>query len=435
MIQQRGACVMSLDRDKYEAYISILKEELVPALGCTEPIAIAYAAAKTREVLGNFPDSVKIRCSGNIIKNVKSVKIPNTGNLQGIKASALIGFVGGNASKGMQVLEDVTQEHIDKVRQLADSDLCTIEMIENDANLHIVIKAEHKEDYALVELIHTHTNISRIEKNGEILFKQICDMDNFNAPLSDRSILNVADILTFADTVELSEVKELVQRQKEYNLKIAEKGLKEKFGANIGKTILESFGNSVYVKMRAYAAAGSDARMNGCNYPVVTNSGSGNQGMTASLPVIIYAMEMNVDEEKMYRALVLSNLITIHLKTGIGRLSAYCGVVSAACGSGAALTYLKNGGLDKIEKTITNTLANVSGIICDGAKSSCAAKIASSIDAAIMAAMMAMKDVAFEPDTGIVKKTVEKTISAVGRIGRVGMKETDVEILNVMIEK
>lgn len=426
---------MALDKEKYEAYINILKEELVPALGCTEPIAIAYAAAKAREVLGNFPDKVVIRCSGNIVKNAKSVVVPNTGNLKGITASALAGIIAGDPSKEMQVLEGITQEDIIKIGELAKSDLCSIEIIENDANLHIIVELTHKEDSALVEIIHTHTNISRIEKNGTVIFEKQFNKDDFNAPLTDRSILNVKDIYEFANTVAIDDIRDLLDKQIEYNLAIAEEGLKSSYGVNIGKTLLECFGNDIFTKVRAYAAAGSDARMSGCNLPVVINSGSGNQGMTTSLPVIVYAQEKGIEKDKLYRALVLANLITIHQKTGLGRLSAYCGVVSAACGSGTGITYLAGGTLEQIEKTIVNTLANISGIVCDGAKASCAAKIASSIDAAIVAHLLAMRGASFEPDTGIVKETAENTISAVGRLGREGMKETDVEVLRIILDK
>lgn len=426
---------MTMSSEKYNTYLAILKEELLPALGCTEPIAIAYAAAKAREVLGKFPEKVVIRCSGNIIKNAKSVMVPNTGNLKGIKASVLAGIVAGNASKEMQVLEDVTQEDIEKIKELMERDLCDIQMIEKVANLHIIVEVMHQQENALVEILHTHTNITRIIKNGKVLFEKQYDKEDFNAPLSDRSLLNVEDILEFANTVKIEDVEELLNKQIEYNLRIAEEGLENKYGVNVGKMLLDCYGDNILTKIRAYAAAGSDARMSGCSLPVVTNSGSGNQGMTTSLPVIIYAQEKKIDREKMLRGLVLANLITIHQKTGIGRLSAYCGAVSAACGSGTGITYLEGGDLKKIEKTIVNTLANISGIVCDGAKASCAAKIASSMDAAMMAHFLAMRDVAFEADSGIVKETVENTISAVGRLGREGMKETDVEVLKIMLDQ
>ncbi|SNS63657.1 L-cysteine desulfidase [Anaerovirgula multivorans] len=424
-----------IDREKYNTYLAILKEELLPALGCTEPIAIAYAAAKAHEVLGKFPDKIIIKCSGNIIKNAKSVIVPNTGNLKGIRASALTGIVAGDASREMQVLESVMREDIKRVKELMKTDICEIQMIENVANLHIIVEVMYQKEKALVEIIHTHTNICKVVKDGHVLFEKKYEKEDFNSPLSDRSLLKVKDILEFATTVKMEDVEELLNKQIEYNLKIAQEGLERKYGVNIGKMLLECYGDNILTKIRAYAAAGSDARMSGCSLPVVTNSGSGNQGMTTSLPVIIYAKEKKFDKEKMYRALVLANLITIHQKTGIGRLSAYCGAVSAACGSGTGITYLEGGTLEKIEKTIINTLANVSGIVCDGAKASCAAKIASSLDAAMMAHFLAMRDSVFEVDSGIVKETVENTISAVGRLGREGMKETDIEVLKIMLDQ
>lgn len=426
---------MKLSNNIYSAYLQILKEELVPALGCTEPISIAYAAAKAREVLGSFPDKLIVKCSGNIIKNAKSVVVPNTGNLKGIKASAIMGVIAGDSSKGLEVLSKVTQADIDRTNIFLKTKLCSIEMIPDDANLHIIVIAKSKEQYALVEIIHTHTNIARIEKNHDIIFEIKFEKENYNAPLSDRSVLNVEDIYKFASIVKLEDINELLSMQIKYNLKIAEEGLSKNYGVNIGRMLLDNYGDSVLTKIRAYAAAGSDARMSGCSMPVVTNSGSGNQGIASSLPVVIYAKEKKLSEERMFRALVLSNLITIHQKTGIGRLSAYCGAVSAACGSGAGITYLQGGTLQQVEKTITNTIANISGIVCDGAKESCAAKIASSIDAAMMGHFLAMKDVSFGAQSGIVKENIEETISAVGRLARKGMKTTDVEVLKIMINE
>lgn len=426
---------VSLNIEKYQGYITILEQELVPALGCTEPIAIAYAAAKAREVLGVFPDKVIIRCSGNIIKNAKSVVVPNTGNLIGIKASVYAGIIVGDSSKEMQVLNSMTSSDIEHIKELMKTDMCEIEMIVNDANLHIIVEAKYKDEYSLIEIVHTHTNITKVEKNGQLLFEKNYDKGNFNESLSDRNILNVKDIYEFANTVKIDDIKGILDNQIKFNLAIANEGLESNYGINIGSMLMECFGDNIMTKIRAYAAAGSEARMSGCSLPVVTNSGSGNQGMTTSLPVIVYAQEKGLDSDKMYRALVLANLVTIHQKTNLGRLSAYCGAVNAACGSGAGLTYLENGSLEQIEKTITNTLANVSGIVCDGAKASCAAKIASSLDAAIMGHFLAMKGNAFEAETGIVKETVENTISAMGRLGREGMKETDVEILKIMLDQ
>jgi len=424
---------LALDKEKYQAYISILKEELVPALGCTEPIAIAYAAARAREVLGSFPDKVIVRCSGNIIKNAKSVIVPNTGNLKGIIASALAGILVGDSTKEMSLLEELTESDIAKIKELMQTDICRVEMLKSDANLHIVIQVMYADNEASVEIKHTHTNITRIEKDGKLIFQKKCKGENLNGFSTDRSTLNVRDIFDFANTVKLEDIVDLLKGQIEYNLSIAREGINGNYGCGVGKMLIECYGDNTFTKIRAYAAAGSDARMNGCNLPVVTNSGSGNQGMTTSLPVIIYAQEKKIDQEKMYRGLVLSNLITIHLRSAMGRLSAYCGAVCAACGSGAGITYLAGGTLKQIERTITNTLGNVSGIVCDGAKSSCAAKIASGLDAAIMAHFLAMRGTAFETNSGIIKETVEDTIAAVGRLGHDGMKATDVEVLKIML--
>ncbi len=419
----------------YQRYIEVLMEELVPAQGCTEPIAIAYAAAKAHEVLGRFPEEMLVKCSGNIIKNAKSVIVPNTGNLKGIQVSAIAGAVAGNAAKGVQVLSDVTAEDIGTIARLAGSGLCRVEWMESDASLHIVAGMRTGDDDVHVEIIHSHTNISRIVKNGTVLYEKIFDSTNFNAALSDRSFLTVQGIYDFAHAASIDDVRELLDRQIGYNLAIAEEGLSGAYGVNVGRLLLESYPGNVFAKARAYAAAGSDARMSGCVLPVITNSGSGNQGITASLPVIVYAREKGLGAEALYRALLLSNLITIHEKTGLGRLSAYCGAVCAACGAGAGITFLEGGTLEQIDRTITNTLANVSGIVCDGAKASCAAKIASCVEAAMLAHLLAMRNLSFEVDSGIVKETVESTIAAACRLGREGMRATDAELLKIMMEK
>lgn len=425
---------MSLDKKIYKLYLDILKEELLPATGCTEPIAIAYAGAKAKEALGCFPDKVMVKCSGNIIKNAKSVSIPNTGNLKGIKAAAIAGIVAGDAALEMRVIENIKEDEITKIKKYMETDLVTVDLIKNVPGLKIVIEMWSGDDCALVEIVHKHTSITRIEKNGINLYEQKNEASDTNISNTDRSSLNIKDIFEFANTVNIEEIKEVLDAQIEHNVRIANEGLQDNYGVNVGKMLLESYGNDIFTKMKAYASAASDARMNGCNVPVVTNSGSGNQGITVSIPVIIYGKEKKVSNEKIYRALVLSNLIAVHQKTGIGRLSAYCGAVSAACGSGAGITYMENGTLEQIEKTMVNTLANVSGIVCDGAKSSCAAKIASSLDAAFMAYFLAMKDRAFEENSGIIKDNIEGTISAVSRLAREGMKETDVELLKIMIE-
>lgn len=419
---------------KCKKYIEILKEELVPALGCTEPTAIAYAAATARDALGVFPSEIKVYCSGNIIKNVKSVIVPNTGGLKGIEASALAGVVGGNAIHKMEVLDHLEKQHAEKVAELLGTGLCQVIALDSEKSLHIIIEAKAKQDFVTVEIQDFHTNVVKIEKNGQIVYEKPVLAEGYLGVLTDRSILNVGDIFEFAETVDIREVSELVRQQVKNNMAIAEEGLKGDYGVNIGGTLLKYGPDSIFNKIKAYTASASEARMSGSELPVTTNSGSGNQGIASSVPVIIYAQEMGIGEEKLIRALVLSNLLTIHQKTLIGRLSAFCGVVSASCSSGAAITYLAGGNLDQIKMTITNTLANVSGIICDGAKPSCGIKIAASLDAAMMAHLLAMNNKAYLPGDGLVKSDIENTILAVGRLAHDGMKETDQQILKIMME-
>ncbi|MBQ9300251.1 MAG: serine dehydratase subunit alpha family protein [Clostridia bacterium] len=416
----------------YREYLAILREEIVPALGCTEPIAIAYASAKARAVLGCLPERIVVRCSGNIIKNVKAVVVPTTGDMKGIETSAVLGAVGGNPDKKLEVLTDVTEEDLALTRKLLKQGICRVELLEGVSSLQIIVEMWAGEDTSLVEIAFAHTNIVRIERNGEILFRK--GLTARFATETDRSLLNLRDIYDFANCVDVNEVRELLERQVECNLKIAEEGFSNRYGANVGATILESFGNDVKNRARAYPAAGSDARMNGCVLPVMINSGSGNQGMTVSLPVEIYARELHVSQEKKIRALVLSNLIAIYQKNELGKLSAYCGVVSASVGAGAAIAYLHNADWEVIEETIVNTLGNISGIVCDGAKASCAAKIASSVDAAVMAYHMAAVNRGFRSGEGLVKQDAEKTLRSYGRMGREGMKATDIEILKIMLE-
>ena len=424
---------MAISENHIINYTNILKEELIPALGCTEPTSIAYVSAKAREVLDEFPRKVTVKSSGNIIKNVKGAVVPNSGNLRGIKAAAIIGIIGGNPEKELEVLTDVTKEDIRRSKELIDTDYCKVELLKSKANLHIIVKAESEQNSALVEIIHTHTNIVRIEKNNKIILEKLYNSNDINGSLIDRSCLNVRDIKEFADTVELTELRDIIRLQIKYNGNISEEGLNHYYGANVGSNILRHCSHDIKTIAKAATAAGSDARMSGCILPVIINSGSGNQGITVSLPVIKYARYLKLDEEQLIRALIFSNLIAIHQKTKIGRLSAYCGVVSAACGSGAGITYLYNGTYEQICSTITNTLANVSGMICDGAKPSCAAKIASAVDAAIMAHELAMDNSVFQPGEGIVKDDIEDTIKSVGQIGGNGMRETDQEILKVML--
>lgn len=423
---------MEKTNEKYAAYIQILKEELVPAMGCTEPIALAYAAAKAREVLGELPDKVVIEASGSIIKNVKSVIVPNTNHLKGIPAAATAGIIAGKPEKELEVIAKVSEEEIAQMKKfLADTPM-EVEHIDNGVTFDIVVTLYAGDSYAKVRIANYHTNIVLVEKNGEIL-QEVPVADESEEGLTDRSLLNMQDIWDFINTVDVEDIKELLGRQIEYNMAIAEEGMRGDYGANIGKVLVDTYGDDVRTRAKAMAAAGSDARMNGCELPVVINSGSGNQGITASVPVVVYAKHLESGDEKMYRALALSNLVAIHQKTGIGRLSAYCGAVCAGAAAGAGIAYLCGGGYAEVCHTVVNALAVVSGMICDGAKASCAAKIASSVDAAILGYNMYKRGQQFYGGDGIVEKGVENTISNVGRLGKEGMRETNEEIIKIMV--
>ncbi|HWR10487.1 MAG TPA: L-serine ammonia-lyase, iron-sulfur-dependent, subunit alpha, partial [Rectinemataceae bacterium] len=423
-----------MDSQLSATFIAILREELFPALGCTEPISIALAAAKAREVLGVEPVSIVVRCSGNLIKNAKSVFVPNTGGLKGIAASAIAGMIAGDSSRGMQVLAALTDADRARIALLLGKNICSTKILEGEDGLHIILTMRAQNgDSSLVEIIHTHTNISRVERNGETLFFRDFAGTDYKAALTDRSGLSIERIFDFARAADMEPLNDLIAMQIECNKAIAAEGLRNTYGLNIGNAVLEVYGDSVWARIRANAAAGSDARMNGCGMPVVINSGSGNQGMTASLPLILYAESMGSGKDTLYRALVLSNLVTIRIKAEIGRMSAYCGAISASAGAAAGITYLAGGTLAQIEAAIVNTLSDVSGIVCDGAKASCAAKIATGIDAAILAHHLAMRGKVYESGAGLVKDSVEKTIDAIGRLGHVGMKETDAEILRIML--
>ena len=418
----------------YDSYVQSLKEELVPAMGCTEPISIALAAAKAREALGVMPERCRVEVSGNIIKNVKAVTVPNTGGLKGIEASAAAGIIAGRAELELEVLSQVTQEEISAIRAFLDSAEIQVRPMLGDRVFFINVIVMAGDHSACCEIVDAHTNIVRIQRDEEILFKADADSAVTGPEKTDRSILSVEEIVRFADCLDLQDVAELLDRQIRYNTAIAEEGLKGGWGAEIGKTLMGVYGEDVATRAKAAAAAGSDARMSGCDLPVVIVSGSGNQGLTASLPVIEYARDMNASEEELYRALTVANLITIHQKTSIGRLSAFCGAVSAGCGAAAGIAYLLGGRFDVIAHTIANALAICSGMICDGAKPSCAAKIASAVDAGLMGYHMYLHGGhQFVGGEGIVKKGVEKTIDSVGRLARQGMRQTDEEILDIMV--
>lgn len=423
---------MERTNEKYGAYIQILNEELVPAMGCTEPIALAYAAAKAREVLGELPDSVEIGASGSIIKNVKSVIVPNTNHLKGIPAAATAGIIAGKAEKELEVIAEVSEEETVRMAEFLKTVPISVEHIDNGVTFDIIVLAKKGDSYAKVRIANYHTNIVLVEKDGEKLLDIPVEGETEEG-LTDRSLLSMEDIWDFINSVDIADIKEVIGRQIEYNTAIADEGLKGDYGANIGSVLLDTYGDDVRTRAKARAAAGSDARMNGCELPVIINAGSGNQGMTCSLPVLEYAKEYNSGEEKMYRALALSNLTAIHQKTGIGRLSAYCGAVSAGAAAGAGIAYLMGGGYEEVIHTVVNALAIVSGMVCDGAKASCAAKIAASVDAGILGYNMFLRGQQFYAGDGIVTKGVEATISNIGRLGKDGMKETNEEIIKMMI--
>ena len=418
--------------EKYQAYIQILKEELVPAMGCTEPIALAYAGAKAREVLGCVPDKVLVEASGSIIKNVKSVIVPNTNHLKGIPAAVTAGIIPGKAEKELEVIAEVTPDEIEQMITFLKETPITVEHIDQGITFDIVLTLYKEDSYAKVRIANYHTNIVHIEKDGEVIFDIPVEGENEEG-LTDRSLLDMKSIWNFINTVDVADIKEVIGRQIEYNTAIADEGLRGDYGANIGSVLLSAYGDDVRTRAKARAAAGSDARMNGCELPVIINAGSGNQGMTCSLPVLEYAKELNVTEEKKYRALALSNLTAIHQKTGIGRLSAYCGAVSAGAAAGAGIAYLCGGGYEEVIHTVVNALAIVSGMVCDGAKASCAAKIAASVDAGILGYNMYLNGQQFYAGDGIVTKGVEATIQNIGRLGKEGMRETNEEIIKMMI--
>lgn len=422
---------MGLTKEKYDNYIKILKEELVPAFGCTEPIAIAYCAAKAREVLGKDPEKVVIEASNNIIKNVKSVIVPNTGGLKGIPAAVAAGIVAGDATKQLEVISYVSERKKQEIRIYLENVPIKVLPLEGGDKLDIRITVSSGDDTTTVRIAKHHTNLMKIVKNSEVLLEGKEDTAT-TSNQADRSLLSVEDIIEFAQEVELSEVEEVLARQVEYNYKIAEEGIANDWGANLGSVLLKTHGNDIKTRAKAMAAAGSDARMSGCELPVVINSGSGNQGITVSVPIIEYAKELDATKEDMYRALVVSNLIAIHMKYGIGSLSAFCGAVSAGCAAGCGIAYLMGDRTEVISHALVNALAIVSGIICDGAKASCAGKIAVSVDAGILGYIMYKEGQQFYAEDGIVSRGVEKTIQNIYRLAAKGMSETDEEIIRIM---
>lgn len=415
----------------YQTCVQILEKELVPAMGCTEPIAVAYCAAKARAVLGALPDRVQIELSGNIIKNVKSVIVPNTDGQKGIETAVAIGLLAGKADLELEVLSQVTQEQREALAGYKERTKFQVRQSESGLLLDIFIKVWAGEESAAVRIANTHTNIVYVEKNGKMLMEKNTGTVHSDAE-PDYDSLTMERIYEFAGSVRIEDVQEVLERQIRYNTAISREGLEHDYGANIGSVLLAANEPDVKLQAKARAAAGSDARMGGCELPVVINSGSGNQGITVSVPLMVYAEHLKVDQEMLYRALVLSNLTAIHLKTGIGYLSAYCGAVSAGAAAGAGIAYLQGGSYDDIIHTVVNALAITSGIICDGAKASCAAKIATAVDAGILGYDMYRNGQQFYGGDGVVSKGVENTIRNIGNLGRDGMRETDKVILRIM---
>ena len=418
---------------KYQQYVKTLEVELMAAMGCTEPIAISFAAAKAREVLGKMPERVVVEASGNLIKNVKSVIVPNTDGMKGIEAAAAVGVVAGKAEKKLEVISEVSDEQKAETKKFLEEKDITVKVAQSNIVFDLIVSVYAGEESAVVRIVDEHTNIVMIEKNGERLVDiPVAD------PVAEENkgdAMSVEEILDFAKTCDIDDVRDVIKRQMDYNAAIADEGLKNSWGANVGRVIMDSNnGEDVRIRAKARAAAGSDARMSGCEMPVVINSGSGNQGITIAVPIMEYAKELNSTEEELYRALILANLLGLHQKAGIGRLSAYCGAVSAGCAAGAGIAYLMHESDWVIKHTIANCLAITSGIICDGAKPSCAAKIAASIDAALLALEMAKREQQFKGGEGIVKKGIENTIHSVAQLGKEGMRETDKEILKIMVE-
>ena len=417
----------------YTQYLNILKEELRPAMGCTEPIAMAYAAAKARQTLGCIPDKIRLFVSGNIIKNVKSVVVPNTGGLHGMAAAISAGIIAGDADKELEVISSVPVEMHEKIKEYMQTVEMEIQPAYSDLVFDIDLFVYGEGNMVRLRIANHHTNVVLIQRNEEVLLEMDVTASS-EENLTDKSCLNIEDIVDFADCVDVEDIRPMVSRQVAYNMAIAKEGIEGNWGANIGKVMLNHQGDSAAKKASAWAAAGSDARMSGCEKPVIICSGSGNQGITASVPVVVFAQEMGIDEEKMLRAVALSDLVTLYQKVGIGRLSAYCGAVSAGCGAGAAIAYLQGGDAHAVAHVVVNAVAILSGTICDGAKPSCAAKIAAAVDAGFLGYHMYLDGQQFYGGDGIVTKGVDKTVRNVGILAREGMRQTDRTILEIMLQ-
>ncbi len=420
-----------MDHATMQAYIRILKEELVCASGCTEPISIAYAAAYARDLLGKLPDRVSVSVSGNILKNVKGVVVPNSGSRKGIPAAVATGIVAGKTERLLEVIAKVEPQQLQQVGMFLEQVPIQVTCLPPERAFDIHLTVYCGEESAAVRIVNHHTNVVYTAKNGQTL-TELPFSDSSEENLQDKSVLNFKDIMDFADTVDLTMLKETLDRQICCNSTIAQAGLESDFGANIGKMLLENRSVGIATEARAYAAAGSDARMSGCELPVVILSGSGNQGMAASLPVIRYAKHINATKEQLLRALIVADLIAIYQKAGVGRLSAFCGAVCAGCGAGAGVAYLTGGSREMIARTIQNALAIAPGMICEGAKSSCAAKIAVAVDAGLLGYRMSLQQRDFDSGDGILQEDVDETIRCIGKIASEGMHETDQVILNIM---
>lgn len=422
-----------MEKELYQTYIRVLEQELVPAMGCTEPIAVAYAAAVAARELAELPQKVEIVVSSNIIKNVKSVIVPNTGGLHGLEAAAAAGVIAGDPDKKLLVISQVTPRQQEQIAEYLRQAQFTVKESQSGALFDIQITLENAGHKAMCRITGEHTNIVRIEGDGKTVFRREITGDR-QEDSSDKAALTVENIVAFADCVDIDHVRPVLERQIRCNMEIAREGLENDYGARIGQVLLKTRGSDVVTRAKAWAAAASDARMGGCEKPVVINSGSGNQGITASIPVIIYAKELGATEEQLYRALVVSNLVTLHLKCGIGPLSAYCGAISAGCGAAAGVTYLYGGKFREIAHTVVNAIAINSGVICDGAKASCAAKIASAVEAGLLGMEMFRQGSQFYGGDGIVSKGVENTIDNVSRLASQGMRKTDAEIIKIMLK-
>ncbi|GGF55104.1 membrane protein [Terasakiella brassicae] len=418
----------------YLQYLQILQEELIPAMGCTEPIAIAFGAAKACAVLGEFAQKVDLQVTANLIKNSKSVVVPNTGGLKGIVAATAAGIVAGDADEGLQVLSCVDSSRYNDIQDYLDSGKINVMLLDSEHTFDMIVTVYGVKSKATVQISRYHTNIVLITKDDEILFKQDLSDVSADANHTDRGCLSIQSILDFAQAVEIADIQDLLEQQITYNSQIADEGLKGEWGANIGATLMQVWGEDVKTRAKARASAGSDARMSGCELPVMIVTGSGNQGITVSVPVIEYAKELGVSHDTLLRALVVSNLVAVHLKSGIGWLSAYCGVVSAGAAAAAGIAWLHEADHEVINQTLINSLGSVSGIICDGAKPACASKIAASVEAGILGFHMAKQGRHFKDGEGIVKGDIESTIANVAKLGRDGMRETDKVIIDMMLD-